>query len=72
MNGLEADYDILLRHFLLYQTSLKINVADPVKEGWNIFHLLRQMKIYTSVLLALIQRYRYYPLLRYQQIYQVS
>ena len=54
-----ADYNILLRHFLLNQTSLKINVADSVKEGWNIFHLLRQVKIYTSVLLALIQRYRY-------------
>ena len=37
MNGLEADYNILLRLFLLYQTRLKISVADPVKVGWNIF-----------------------------------
>ena len=45
MNGLEADYDILVRHFLLYQTSLKINVADPVKVGWNIFdsRIIRRM-----------------------------
>ena len=68
MNGLEADYKILLRHFLLYQTRLKISVAYPVKVEWNIFHLFRQVKIYTSILLVLIQVYRCYPLVSYSQI----
>ena len=44
MNGLEADYNILLRLFLLYQTRPKISVAYPVKVGWNIFFLFRQVK----------------------------
>ena len=57
MNGLQkVDYDILLRHFLSYQTDLNLNVADPVKVGWNIFRLFCQVKVYTSILLALIWR----------------
>ena len=56
MNGLEADYDILLRHFLLYQTSLtdyanrdsllhdKPDVDDSYSRPWSVNILMTYYK----------------------------